>query len=190
MRRLPVTAHTSRPWRIHEVAADFRVEDVWLLRTPGGSGDFPRLVAQLAADDWPQGAPYPVRLLWELRWKLGKIFGWDRERFGVGSRVASLRDRLPRDLREAPRGPAYEPFLSMYQLDDELAAELANRTVHTVLHMGWVPNGSGGHQCQMTALVKPNGLLGRAYMAAIKPFRYLIVYPVLVRRIEREWAAT
>lgn len=30
----------------------------------------------------------------------------------------------------------------------------------------------------MAVLVKPNGLLGTAYMAAIKPFRQLIVYPM------------
>jgi hypothetical protein len=27
--KLPNTAHTSRPWRIHELTPDFRVEDVW-----------------------------------------------------------------------------------------------------------------------------------------------------------------
>jgi hypothetical protein len=27
------------------------------------------------------------------------------------------------------------------------------------------------------------------YMAAIKPFRYLIVYPALMRQIAREWRA-
>ena len=74
-RRLPDTEHTSRPWRIHEITQDFRVEDVWAYRTPGA-------------------------------------------------------------------GPA---------------------------------------------LVKPNGLFGRLYMAAIKPFRYLIVYPALTRQWERAW---
>ena len=39
--RLPNTAHTSRPWRIHEFARDFRLEDVWALPTPGGPGRFP-----------------------------------------------------------------------------------------------------------------------------------------------------
>ena len=29
----------------------------------------------------------------------------------------------------------------------------------------------------MAVYVKPNGPLGSAYMAAIKPFRHLIVYP-------------
>lgn len=37
--RLPSTAHTSRPWRIHGIAPDFRVEDVWALPTPGGPDD-------------------------------------------------------------------------------------------------------------------------------------------------------
>jgi hypothetical protein len=32
----------------------------------------------------------------------------------------------------------------------------------------------------MAVYVKPNGLLGTAYMAAIKPFRYMIVYPALM----------
>ncbi|GAB3536389.1 hypothetical protein GCM10027403_17010 [Arthrobacter tecti] len=185
--RLPITAHTSRMWRIHEVAPDFKVEDVWLLRTPGGAEEFPRLVSQFASDDWPHGAPFIVRFLWQARWRLGAVLGWDRKVSSVGFRVPSLRDRLPADLRDSPSGPEFEPFTPLYQLEHEWAAELANRTVHTVIHIGWVPDGSGNYRGQMTALVQPNGLLGRAYMAAIKPLRYLIVYPVLVRRIEREW---
>lgn len=46
--RLPSTAHTTRSWRIHDIAYDFRREDVWALSTPGGSEDFPRLVCQIA----------------------------------------------------------------------------------------------------------------------------------------------
>ena len=45
--RLPNTAHTSRPWRIHELARDFELEDVWALPVLGGPDDFPRLVQQL-----------------------------------------------------------------------------------------------------------------------------------------------
>jgi hypothetical protein len=39
------------------------------------------------------------------------------------------------------------------------------------MHVGWVPDESGGYHAQMAVLVKPNGPLGTAYMAAIKPFR-------------------
>jgi hypothetical protein len=66
---------------------------------------------------------------------------------------------------------------------------MANRTVHSVMHIGWVPDGVGGYRGQMAALVKPNGLFGTAYMAAIKPFRYVLVYPALMRRLERDWQA-
>jgi hypothetical protein len=186
--QLPETEHRSQAWRIHEITGDFRVEDVWALPTPGGPDDFPLLVEGFAADDPSQGLPAPARALWVLREKLGEWFGWDAPKTGVGSRVATLRDRLPADLRDAPR-PRFDalPFKSLYLLDNELAAEAANSTMHGVLHLGWVPDGAGGYRGQMAVLVKPNGVLGSAYMAAIKPFRHLIVYPALMRRIEREW---
>jgi hypothetical protein len=61
--------------------------------------------------------------------------------------------------------------------------------MHGVLHIGWVADGSGGWRGQMAILVKPNGLTGAIYMGAIKPFRYLIVYPQMLGRIERGWVA-
>ena len=186
---LPDSAHSSRPWRIHELAGDFRLEDVWELPTPGGPDDFPRLVRQFAAADPSQSLPAPARALWALRSKLGELFGWDDEKDGLGSRVATLRERLPADLRDAPAGPNSDslPFRPLYLLDDEWAGEIANRTMHGVMHLGWVPDGDGAYHGQMAILVKPNGLFGRAYMAAIRPFRHLIVYPSLMRRIGREW---
>jgi hypothetical protein len=189
--RLPHREHTSRPWRIHELTRDFRLEDVWALPTPGGPEDFPLLVEGFAAGDPSRGSAGLTRVLWAVRWKLGELLGWDDADTGLGSRVATLRDRLPADLRDASPGPAFDalPFEPLYLLDDEWAAEIANRTMHGVLHLGWVPDGSGGYRGQMAVLVKPNGLVGRAYMASIRPFRHLIVYPAMLRRIEREWRA-
>jgi Protein of unknown function (DUF2867) len=188
---LPNTAHTSRPWRIHEITPDFRLEDVWALPTPGGPDDFSRLVQQFASADPSQSLPGAARTLWALRSKIGELLGWDDEDDGVGSRVPTLRDRLPADLREAPSGPDFDalPASPLYLLEDEWAAETANRTMHGVLHLGWVPDQTGGYRGQMAVLVKPNGLFGTAYMAAIRPFRHLIVYPPLMRLIEREWRA-
>ncbi len=191
--RLPSTDHLSRPWRIHELTPDFKLEDVWALPTPGGPGGLARLVSQfVSGDDFPQGAPLVVRVLWEARMKIGGLLGWDDTDTGVGSRVPTLRDRFPEDLRAAPTGPDFDddlPFTSLYQLENEWASEMANRTVHAVMHIGWVPDETGGYRGQMAVLVKPAGLFGTAYMIAIKPFRYLIVYPALLRQIEREWQA-
>ena len=189
--RLPNSAHTSRPWRIHELTADFRLEDVWALPTPGGPDDFPLLVQGIAEGDPAERSSRAARVLWAIRWKLGELFGWDDPQTGLGARVPTLRDRLPADLRDAPAGPEFAslPFTSLYLLDDEWAAEIANRTMHGVMHMGWVPDDAGGYRGQMAILVKPNGLLGRAYMTAIRPFRHLIVYPPAIKQIGRQWRA-
>jgi len=189
--RLPNAAHTSQPWRIHELTPDFRLEDVWELPGTGGPGDFPRLVEMIAATDPAQGSSRAARTLWAIRWKLGELFGWDDPDAGLGGRVATLRERLPADLRDGPSGPEFDalPFSSLYLIDDEFAAEIANRTVHGVMHLGRVADETGGFRARIAVLVKPNGLFGTAYMSAIRPFRHLIVYPPMMRDGARAWEA-
>jgi hypothetical protein len=186
--KLPKTAHTTRPWRIHEFTRDFRLEDVWALPTPGDRDDFPRLVRHMVSGD-PYGPSIVARTLWAIRWRIGKLLAWDRLDNRRGGELPTLRYRLPADLRKAPSGPEFEalPLRSVYLTDNEWAAEIVNRTVHGVMHVSWVPNESGGYRGQMAVLVKPNGLLGRLYMSAIRPFRYLIIYPALMREIARGW---
>ncbi len=188
--RLPNTAHTSRPWRIHELTRAFRLEDVWALPTPGGPDDFGRLVEQVASSDPSQSSAAVVRGLFAVRWKIGAVLGWDGAEGGYGSERPSLHARLPADLRDTP-GPDFDrlPFTALYLTDDEWAAEIVNRTVHGVMHIGWVPDGTGGYRGQMAVLVKPNGLLGTGYMAAIAPCRHLLVYPSMMREIGRDWRA-
>ncbi|MEY2458665.1 MAG: hypothetical protein QOG30_495 [Acidimicrobiaceae bacterium] len=187
--RLPNSAHTAQPWRIHDLTPDFRLEDVWELPALLGADDFPRLVDMIANFDLSQSSSLAVRTLVAARWKLGALFGWDEPQIDVDSQQPTLRDRLPADLRDAPRGPESDtlPFSSLYLTDDEWAAELANRTMHGVIHLGRVTNPGGGFRAQMAILVKPNGLCGTAYMAAIKPFRHLIIYPTMLREGERTW---
>jgi predicted DCC family thiol-disulfide oxidoreductase YuxK len=188
--RLPNAAHTSQPWRIHELTPDFRLEDVWELPTVGDPDDFRRLVQLIAADDPSHGHSRAARTLWAIRWKLGELLGWDDPDKGLGSSgMPMLRDRLPADLRDGPSGPEFKtlPFRPLYLIDDEFAAEIANRTMHGVMHIGLVPAETGGYRVQLAVLVKPNGFFGIAYMAAIRPFRRLIVYPASERSIERRW---
>lgn len=207
--RLPDTAHTSRPWRIHELTPEFRLEDVWALPTPGGPDDFPRLVRLIASGNASRDSKGAARALWAIRLKLGEILGWDgpdagprpdaspRSDAGSGSDAGpapdrpSLRGRLPADLRDLPPGPDFQalPFTPLYLTADEFAAEIINRTVHGVLHLGWVRDGAGSYHGQLAVLVKPNGLLGAGYMAAITPFRHLIVYPPMIRQIGQAWRA-
>lgn len=189
--RLPKSAHTSQPSRIHQIAPDFKLLDVWALPTPGGSDDFPRLVRQIAKGDTSKSLPPAARALFTIRRKLGKLLGWDAPGSGVGARLPSLRERLPADIAFLPTGPLFEnlPFNPVYLTDNEWTAELANRTVHAVLHLSWVPGRADGYRGQMAVLAKPNGLLGNAYLIAITLFRHLIIYPSLIRGIGQRWQA-
>jgi uncharacterized protein DUF2867 len=184
--KLPDSAHFSRPWRIHDLTRDFRLEDVWALPTPGDADDFPRLIHLVAGFGEARQRLSLVGLLFALRQALGRALGWD-DAVDDTTRP-SLRNRLPADLRDSPStvSPAMG-FTPLFQRDDEWAAEIINQTVHGVIHLGWVRDEAGGYRGQMAILVKPNGVLGQAYMAAITPFRYLIVYPRMLKGLGRKW---
>lgn len=167
-----------------------RVYDVWALPTPGGPCDFQLLVRQFLDSSPSANLPPLVRALFAIRWRLGEWLGWDGPDVSVGSRVASLRERLDDELRALPApDPQEMPFTTVYLTDNEWAAELANKTVHCVLHLSWVPDPGlpGGFRGQMAVLVKPSGWWGRIYMAAIAPFRHFLVYPALMRGIGARW---
>lgn len=190
MRQLPEAAHTAQPWLIHEIAGDFALEDVWELPSSGGGpDDFPVLLAVFDGGV-QQEASLPARALFWVRLKLGALLRLDRRSSGLGARVVSLRERLPEELRRDVAPPSQgSEFTVLYERENERAMEIANRTVHGILHLGWVPDGRGGWRGQLAVLVKPNGRFGAGYMTLIKPFRHLIVYPALGRAWERRWRA-
>src|SRR6202790_4239534 len=117
--RLPNAAHTTQPWRIHEFTADFRLEDVWALPTPGGPSDFPRLVQLMASGDLSRGSSRAVRTLWAIRLKVGELFGWDSPDAGHDSERPTLRERLPVELRDASSAQDFDalPFTSLYLIN-------------------------------------------------------------------------
>jgi hypothetical protein len=55
------------------------------------------------------------------------------------------------------------------------------------MHMSWVQGADGAYCGRMAVYVKPNGVFGTLYMAAIKPFRHLLVYPAMIRHVDRRW---
>jgi hypothetical protein len=189
--RLPNAAHETRPWRIREIAPDFRVEDVWALPVYGGAEDFAVLLEVMASLDPADGASPATRLLFAVRWRLGSWFGWDdaAERPIPGREEVSLASRLPADLRGTAAGLDFGSrlFAPLYRTDTEFAAEVSNQTVHAVMHLCWVDRGEGRYQGQMAVYVKPRGRLGKRYMTLIAPFRHWVVYPALMRQIERAW---
>lgn len=192
--RLSNSEHESHAWRIREVAPDFRLEDAWALPAQGGATDFPALIEVMGSLDPAHAESRAARALFAIRWRVGGWFGWDDAPKPLAiphDTQTTLSARLPEDLRNTATlvSRRSSTFTPLYRTDDEWAAELSNRTVHAVMHLAWVERGEGRYQGQMGVYVKPRGRFGDAYMAAIAPFRHRVVYPALMRQIQRAWEA-
>lgn len=200
--RIPNEIHLARPWRFSEIAPDFELEDAWDLPARGGPDDFPELLRVMDSLDPSEGGSLPTRVLWRTRELLGKIFRLDPDQTSTtGDEVVplpipdsdetSLAERLPDDLRgSVSQLPDRKDllFTPVFVTEDEYVGEISNKTVHGVIQLSWIDRGDGVHQGRMAIYVKPRGRLGRFYMKAIGPFRHLIVYPALMRQIERSWS--
>ena len=192
--RLPNAEQERHSWVINQVAFDFRLLDVWGLPARGGSDEFDSLLEIISSLDPARMRSRSTRALFRLRFRLGHWFGWDdaTRRLPVPGRTeTTLRSRVPQALQGTASAVTFSEatFEPLYRTDDEWAAELSNRTVHGVVHLAWVDQGDGLHAGRMAVYVKPRGRLGAMYMALIGPFRHLVVYPALMREIERAWQA-
>lgn len=207
-------AHRARPWRVHSLAADFELVDLWeipLAADPARGEtfvEFLRVFTTAQAASWPvyslrpasfADAVHLVRVggalgLIELRRVLGRVFALDGDRTLPipGRQESRVRARLDdgdraRDLGVLPAkvGGAFEP---VYAFADEALLEIANRTIHALLHLSWVEITPGRRSAVLAVYVKSRGWQSRAYMALIKPFRHLVVYPAWIAHLTRTWA--
>ena len=191
--RLPNAQHTSPHWIINKIAFDFTLEDAWSLPGVGGPDDFGALLDVVAQRDRADTDSKLALVLFQIRERMGSWFGWDKDRVRAipGCNETSLADRLPIALRgtAAAAQRSSSIFVPVFRTANEYAAEVSNGTVHAALHLAWVEQGNGRYRGEMGVYVKPRGLLGTAYTAAIRPFRHRIIYPAMMRQLERARSA-
>jgi hypothetical protein len=197
--RVSSADHAAQPWVMSRIAPDFRLMDVWLLPIEGGADEFDSAVALMTSLDPANSESAVTRLLFQVRFRLGDLFGWDvpKQRPIPDCRETTLKARLPDDLRGTAGDHAMSSAMQraaggcepLYRTDAEWAAELSNGTVHGVLQLTWVEDDAGRYRGRMAVYVKPRGWLGQAYLQLIEPFRLLVVYPALMRQIGRAWQA-
>ena len=105
------------------------------------------------------------RVLFGIRWKLGEWFGWDDDKLPIpGANETRSSAGFPQIC--AVRPPASTParFRSTRSIEPiaQSAAEISNKTVHAMMHLGWVDKGHGDNQGQMAVRVKPRGRSARS----------------------------
>jgi hypothetical protein len=73
---------------------------------------------------------------------------------------------------------------TVYVFRDEALYDFSNDTIHGLIHIA-----TGDGAATLAVYVKWRGVMSRLYMAAIWPARHLVIYPALLRRLERAWAS-
>jgi hypothetical protein len=185
--RLDPDEFRARPLRVHALLHDVPLEDAWAFPLSGGGAG--RTVQDVRAVMLAERetAPPVVRGLFRLRRRVGTLFGWDDQR--PAWNVESYADRLSSEDRArslvAP-GTHDGSFRLLYRFEDEQLSELRNATVQAFASLS-IRQTSGGYLASLGVFVQPVHRFTWLYMAAIAPFRRLVVYPAIIRRVQKAW---
>ena len=175
------------PLRVHEFLGGVPLHDVWAV-------DLPRLRPGITLDEFLRAAgalpfkPSPVvRALLGIRFAIGRLLGWDRERDAIVGQSFAVR-LTPDDLSKslAPAGRREGLFRVVYRFENEQLLEVINRTVHGAALSALVDTGTA-YRFYFAVYVRRVGRLTPVYMALIDPFRKWIVYPSLLGSLRAAW---
>ena len=178
----------ARPLRVHALLHDVPLEDVWAIPLRGGGAG--RTIEEVrAAFIAAVTAPPPVvKWLFRLRGGIGALLGWDQQRpaWSAESYVNRLTAADRARSTAAPGTPDGRLSL-LYRFEDEQLSERRNATVHAFssLSLRQTPD---GYLVYLAIYVQPVHRFTRVYMRVIAPFRRLIVYPAIIRNVQRAWA--
>ena len=185
--RIDPAEFRARALRVHTLLHDVPLEDAWAVPLSGGGPGrtIQDLRAVMAAGR--QAAPAVVRWLFRLRGRLGALFGWDQARSAwTAESYANRLSPADRARTLLPPGTPDGSFRLLYRFEDEQLSELRNATVHAFASLSIRPT-SHGYLAYVGVYVQPVHRFTRLYMAAIAPFRRLLVYPAVIRKTQSAW---
>jgi|GEM_PF-710467 len=175
--------------RVHALLADVPLHDVWVFDLPDGGVRRTLADAQaVLAGGSPTEANTTVAWLVGLRLAIGRLLGWDDQAYfdAAASYVRRLTDADRSRSSEEP-GTRHGLFRTVYTFENEVLYELMNRTAHAFFCAALVP-AEDGYRMYWAIYVKRTSWLTPVYMALIDPFRRALVYPAMVRSVERVWS--
>ena len=124
-------------------------------------------------------------MLLNLRFFVGRIFGWDREPTTIVTFATRLTDADRSRSLIAP-GTCDGFFRVVYRFENEQLLELINRTAHAAALSALVETATA-YRFYFGVYVSGVSRFTPLYMSLIDPFRKLIVYPSLLRSIRARW---
>jgi hypothetical protein len=173
--------------RAHSLLADVPLHDVWHVDLPGGGAGRTVLDLRTLLPVGELTADLPVRFLFRFRALLGRRFGWDREP-PQASRETYLHRLSPADRESSlvPPGSSIGRFRVLFVSPREAILETRNATVHGFVVVALLETKSG-YDLYSGIYVRPVGRFTAWYMRLIDPFRRLIIYPAILRRVRAAW---
>ena len=187
MPRVSIQEFEQLPLRVHTFLAGVPLHDVWSI-------DLPRWRAGVTLDDFLRtasnclGTPPPlVRVMLNIRFFVGRLFGWDRDPAPTAWKTFATRltdTDVSRSLAAAGTRDGF--FRVVYRFENEQLVELINRTAHAAALSALVETPTA-YRFYFGVYVRSVSRITPFYMALIDPFRKLIVYPSLLRRIRARW---
>ena len=176
------------PLRVHALLHDVPLEDVWAIRLPGGGAGRTIQDVRAVFIAGVEAAPPVVKGLFRLRGRIGALLGWDQQcpAWNAESYVHRL-SAADRAQSTAAPGTSDGRLSLLYRFENEQLSELRNATVHAFSSLSIRPT-SGGYLAYWAIYVQPVHRLTRLYMRAIAPFRRLVVYPAIIRKVQSAWA--
>ena len=190
MPRISTQEFRRLPLRVHDFLAGVPLHDAWVI-------DLPRRRPGITLDEFMRAAgalpftPSPiVRALLSIRFFVGRLLGWDRERPAAVKETFASRlttADLSRSLAQA--GTRQGPFRVVYRFENEQLLELRNRTAHAAALSALVETRTA-YRFYFGVYVQSVGRLTPVYMRLIDPFRKWIVYPSLLKSVRHTWNHT
>ena len=175
------------PLRVHTFLAGVALHDVW-------SVDLPPWRAGLTLNDFLQAdsnclftLSSLVRMLLDIRFFIGRFFGWDREPAATAWETFATRlTDTDRSRSLAAAGTRDGFFRVVYRFENEQLIELINRTAHAAALSTLVETATA-YRYYLAVYVRSVSRFTPFYMALIDPFRKMIVYPSLLRSVRARW---
>jgi len=188
-RRREVEEFRQRPLRVHSFLADIPLGTLERVELRGGRPDM--TLKEINAVIGFGGAEMEVgpvtNALFRLRTLIGRMLGWDEANELVES--VSYVSRLSADDRDRSLVPPGQPAgisRILYQFENEMLAEIINRTVHCF----WViasERSPHGYSLHLAVYVKKLNWFTPIYMALVSPLLKGIIYPSMTKGMIQRW---